>query len=75
MKFLVILTPTSITEMFLWVLLPKAREHAYHPDFEDQHRERFRQPPPRQTQVSSMSSNELIDLVQNFGPVFVICMA
>ena len=38
--------------------------------------ERFRQrPPPPRYEEKSMSSNELIDLVQNLGPVFVICMA
>ena len=35
--------------------------------------ERFRQrPPPPRHKEKSMGSNELIDLVQNLGPVFVI---
>ena len=77
MKVRLIIGAIIITSSFFFIIEASADDLMAQQHYPDHKEERFSErlsPPPRQTQDSSMSSNELIDLVQNLGPVFVICM-
>ena len=56
------------------VLAEKHPYQNYPPHYEERFHKLDHHPPAPQ-EKTKMSGNEIIDLVQNLGPVFVICMA
>jgi len=81
MKKLIIYLWLSLIFLLNVTLITLAKQHPYpHQNFPPHYEDRFRNlntPPVPQTasENTKMSGNEIIDLVQNLGPVFVICMA
>ena len=57
------------------ILLAEKHPYQTYPPHYEERFHKLDQHPPEPLEKTKMSGNEIIDLVQNLGPVFVICMA